>query len=212
MHPLFYRSHWARKINMANENPYSVSPGTVQQYDPFQGHQPSRFYVDLPYIQCGPEVVLPPVCVRTGVQEGLVEIRRKSIYYVHPAVYIALIGGLLPLLILYLVLRKKVIVTYFIARRVRTRLILGTVFGLLGFLGSFALMIVLVDTKVPIEFVVPTFLLTMFGSLILVMISQAPITVKKHDNATVFWLKGFKPPFFDSLRKIFRPNESVPGR
>ncbi|MBL8817817.1 MAG: hypothetical protein JNL58_17460 [Planctomyces sp.] len=197
---------------MANENPYSVSPGTVQQYDPFQGHQPTRFYVDLPYIQCGPEVVLPPVCVRTGVQEDLVEIRRKSIYYVHPAVYIALIGGLLPLLILYLVLRKKVVVTYFIARRVRTRQILGTVFGLLGLVGSFVLMIVLVDTQLPPEIVVPVFLVTMVGSLILMLISQPPITVKKHDSSTLFWLKGFKPPFFDSLRRIFRPNESNSGR
>ncbi len=75
-----------------NQNPYEVT-SEYSKYEPQNlGYQPNQFYVDGTLIMCGPEVILPPVCVRTGERENLVEVRKKAIYYVHPAVYVALLG------------------------------------------------------------------------------------------------------------------------
>lgn len=191
-----------------NQNPYEVT-SEYSKYEPQNlGYQPNQFYVDGTLIMCGPEVILPPVCVRTGERENLVEVRKKAICYVHPAVYLALLGGLIPLLILYLILRKKVVVTYSMSRRVRNRRLLGMITGLLLFFSSFIVAPVLLDQFRFNEGIgLLLFIVMMLTGLIMLLMNQAPITAKRHQKGSTFWLSGFKPAFFETLRSIYRPNE-----
>lgn len=195
------------ELSSVNENPYQVANDYSQEPQQSNGYSPTQFYVDGSQIICGKEVMLPPVCVRTGEREDLVEVRRKAIYYVHPAVYVALIGGLIPLLILYMILRKKVVVSFYLSRRVRNRRMIGMVLGLVLFISSFFTIPVMAEMRVNEGVGLLAFIGMMFTGLILLLMNQSAITAKRHQNGSIFWLAGFKPAFFNTLRSMYRPNE-----
>lgn len=53
------------------------------------------------------------------------------------------------------------------------------------------------------EVFVPLGLITFITSLVLFLLAQLPITVARQENGVRFWLKGFKPAFFEQLRVMY---------
>jgi|GEM_PF-3787721 len=49
----------------------------------------------------------------------------------------------------------------------------------------------------------PLGLISLIGSLVLLILGQPPIKAVRHENGVKFWLKGFRQPFFDQLRVMY---------
>ncbi len=182
-------------------NPYAapeVLDGPMAQ----QGGDPYRFYVDGNLIMCGRVVTLPEVCVRTGAREDLA-LMQKRIVHVPGWCYIGLIGGLIPLLILYLIFKKECSANYFLARKVRNKLRWRIFFGIMSILLTPFVMAI----GATMNDLAPVFIFGGFGILItgfvLLVMGSAPLSISRHDRGTTFWLKGAKPEFFDELRRMY---------
>ena len=188
---------------MYEQNPYAA-PESVSGFAPAlttSGFPPDRFYVDGSLIMCGTPVALPAICVITGETEDVVLVK-KTVTWVPKWIYITLLAGVLILLIVYLIVRKECKTSYYLSRRLRNRkrwMIFG---GVVGFFGGFGLMIAGADSQVP-EILVPLGLVSLIGSLVLLVLGQPPVKAERHENGVKFWLKGFKQPFFDQLRAMY---------
>ena len=188
---------------MDEENPYAA-PESVSGFAPalaMSGFPTDRFYVDGNLIMCGTPVALPAICVVTGETEDVVLVK-KTVTWVPKWIYITLLAGVLILLIVYLIVRKECKTSYYLSRRLRNRkrwMIFG---GVVGFFGGFGLMIAGADSQVP-EILVPVGLISLIGSLVLLVLGQPPVKAERHENGVKFWLKGFKQPFFDQLRAMY---------
>ena len=188
---------------MDEENPYAA-PESVSGFAPalaISGFPTDRFYVDGNLIMCGTPVALPAICVVTGETEDVVLVK-KTVTWVPKWIYITLLAGVLILLIVYLIVRKECKTSYYLSRRLRNRkrwMIFG---GVVGFFGGFGLMIAGADSQVP-EILVPVGLISLIGSLVLLVLGQPPVKAERHENGVKFWLKGFKQPFFDQLRAMY---------
>lgn len=184
---------------MYDENPYAA-PESVSEVTP-SGYPADRFYVDGNLIMCGTPVALPAICVITGETEDIVLVR-KTVTWVPKWIYITLLAGVLILLIVYLVVRKECKTSYYLSRRIRNRkrwMIFG---GIVGFFGGFVLMIAGADSQIP-EILAPLGLISLIGSLVLLILGQPPLKAVRHENGVKFWLKGFRQPFFDQLRAMY---------
>ena len=187
---------------MYEENPYAA-PESVSGSVP-SGYPTDRFYVDGKHIMCGTPVALPAICVITGETEDIVLIK-KTVTWVPKWIYIMFLAGVVGILILLIVsllLRKQCKTSYYLSRRLRNRkrwMIFG---GLVGFFGGFALIIAGADSQVP-EILVPLGIISLIGSVVLLVFGQPPIKAVRHENGVKFWLKGFKQPFFDQLRVMY---------
>lgn len=180
---------------MYEENPYAV-PESLSGFAPVASSSfpTSQFYVDGNLIMCGSPVALPAICVVTGETEDVVPMH-KTVTWVPKWIYITLLAGLLILAIVYLIVRKECKTSYYLSRRLRNRkrwMIFG---GVIGFFGGIALMIVGADSQVAGLFVVLG-LVTLIGSLVLLVMGQPPISAQRQERGVQFWLKGFKQPFF----------------
>lgn len=189
---------------MDEENPYAA-PESVSGFAPalsISGFPSDRFYVDGSLIMCGTPVALPAICVITGETEDVVLVK-KTVTWVPKWIYITLFaGGIVVLLIVYLIVRKECKTSYYLSRRLRNRkrwMIFG---GVVGFFGGFVLMIAGADSQVP-EILVPLGLFSLIGSLVLLVLGQPPVKAVRHENGVKFWLTGFKQPFFDQLRVMY---------
>ncbi len=189
---------------MDEENPYAA-PESVSGFAPAlatSGFPSDRFYVDGSLIMCGTPVALPAICVITGETEDVVLVK-KTVTWVPKWIYITLFaGGIVVLLIVYLIVRKECKTSYYLSRRLRNRkrwMIFG---GVVGFFGGFVLMIAGADSQVP-EILVPLGLFSLIGSLVLLVLGQPPVKAVRHENGVKFWLTGFKQPFFDQLRVMY---------
>jgi hypothetical protein len=182
------------------ENPYaapeSVSGGpvTMSQYPT------DRFYVDGNLIMCGSPVALPAICVVTGDTEDIVLIKR-TVTWVPKWIYVTLLVGLLVLAIVYLIVRKECKTRYYLSRRLRNRKRWMIFSGFVAFFGGLFVMIVGGDSQIP-QVLVPLGLVSLIGALVLFVMGQLPISAQRHERGT-FWLKGFKPPFFEQLRIMY---------
>jgi hypothetical protein len=188
---------------MGEENPYAA-PESVSGFAPtvtMSGYPADRFYVDGNLIMCGTPVALPAICVITGETEDIVLIN-KTVTWVPRWIYITLLAGVLILLIVYLVVRKECKTSYYLSRRLRNRKRWMIFWGIVGFFGGFVLMIAGADSQIP-EILAPLGLVSLIGSLVLLILGQPPLKAVRHENGVKFWLKGFRQPFFDQLRVMY---------
>lgn len=199
---------------MSNENPYAASESVSGSVPPSSAiMDPRQFYVDGQYVQCGKKVELPACCVVTGSTDDIVELR-KTLTIVPLWVYVfVFLGGLLPLLLAYLITRKKCKVTYYLSRSLRNRLryrLAGAWFAFLLMIGGITLGISAGDdmnsSLSSAGFISALVFLLLF--LILLYLASAPLSILRHQKGQLFWLKGFQPPFFDQLRFLFPASES----
>jgi hypothetical protein len=184
------------------ENPYAVPDSAMGSGPVAMSQYPTdRFYVDGELIMCSSPVALPAICVVTGETEDIVLIKR-TVTWVPKWIYFTLLAGLLVLAIVYLILRKECKTTYYLSRRLRNRkrwMIFG---GFIAFFGGFVVMIVGGDSQIP-QVLVPLGLVSLIGALVLFVMGQLPISAKRQERGTTFWLKRFKPPFFEQLRAMY---------
>lgn len=188
---------------MEEENPYAA-PESVSGFAPgfaMSGFPMNHFYVDGKLIMCGATVALPAICVITGETEDVV-LMKKTVTWVPKWIYFTLLAGVLILLIVYLIVRKECKTSYYLSRRLRNRKRWMVFGGVVGFFGGFVLMIAGADSQVP-EIVVPLGLISLIGSLVLLIMGQLPIKAERQENGVRFWLKGFRQPFFDQLRAMY---------
>lgn len=188
---------------MYEENPYAV-PESASGLNPYVSAAPmpaDQFYVDGDLIMCGTPVELPAICVVTGETEDLVLIQ-KTVAWAPKWIYLTLLAGLLILLIVYLIIRKQCKVRYYMSRRLRDRnrwmVFSGFLCWGLLFLSMFA-----ADNYDLPEVFVPLGLILFVTSLVLFLLAQLPVTVARQEKGVRFWLKGFKPAFFDQLRVMY---------
>ena len=198
---------------MYEENPYAV-PESVSGLNPYLSAAPmptDHFYVDGDLIMCGTPVELPAICVVTGETEDLVLIQ-KTVAWAPKWIYVTLLAGLLILLIVYLIVRKQCKVSYYMSRRLRNRKRWMVFSGFLCWGILVLSMIAAGNYDLPEifdlpEVFVPMGLIAFITSLVLFVLAQLPVTVARQENGVRFWLKGFKPAFFDQLLVMY----SSPG-
>jgi hypothetical protein len=197
---------------MDDENPYAAAE-SFSGINPYTSPAPlptDQFYVDGNLIMCGTPVVLPAICVVTGETEDLVLIN-KTVEWVPKWIYFTLLVGLLILLIVYLIVRKQCKVSYYMSRRLRNRKRWMVFSGFLCW-GFLVMSLIAAGNYDLPEVFVPLGLIAFITSLVLFVLAQQPITAARQENGVRFWLKGFKPAFFDQLRMMYlNPGESYYG-
>ncbi|MBI1335496.1 MAG: hypothetical protein GC164_00880 [Phycisphaera sp.] len=115
---------------------------------------------------------------------------------------------------MYLIVRKKCEVTYFMSQqaqadRTRKLLIAGGVFcmGIFGFIASFVIADAIDRTQweglIPVPFIVSVVLFIL--GIVLLMVFQNTIRIRKHKDGR-FWLKGFCNEYLEMLRDVSHPD------
>lgn len=184
---------------MSNDNPYAVSE-TLSGGAPFIATD-SRFYVEGDQITFFNHTDLPEICVVTGDQEDLVRVR-KTLIWVPSWIYLLLLINLLVLLIVYLIVRKKCTVSYAMSRSARNAGRMRTLTGVLTMIGGGIAGVLIVSGNRP-EIGLVIGIVAFLVGLVLLYAGGLPISIAKHKDGRQFWLKGFKPAFFDSLRQMY---------
>jgi hypothetical protein len=146
---------------------------------------------------------VPPFCVKNGEDVPADGWRKKkAIAWSPPWVWVGLLGGVLPLLILILVAQKKANITYSLGAAARRRM--GTLRGI-GFalLAGFVFLLVAAvnsSSSDAVGMLVTLGFLLLLGSLICFML-VAPIRPVKHRNGW-FKVKGVSPALLDRLPAV----------
>lgn len=177
---------------MTDFNPYQAS----HQFDPASAFSPfdiTDFQISEPYIVCGPQVLLPEVCVLTGATSNLVSVR-KSV-------------TVRPFRFTWTQLQCEV--TFSLARVVydRHRLFERGALLLLG--GLVTLVFAMFFSSL---FLCAVAGVCMAAGAVLSVIgafTQVKLFVIHHDRHRVFWLEGFAPPFFEQVQRL-RFSSSAP--
>jgi hypothetical protein len=140
--------------------------------------------------------MLPPRCVKTN--EPVVGVPlTKTLYWAHPALYILVLFNLLIFAIVYLCVRKRCDLTFYVspdaAKKRTTRMIYAAGAALLGFLLIFGGI-----AEHSLGIAVFGGVLILVGLVIASVFSNV-LTIATHKNGE-FWIKGCGPEFLDSIR------------
>ncbi len=189
---------------MSNDNPYAVSE-SLSGSAPFVATD-GRFYVEGDQVTFFLNTDLPEICVVTGDQEDLVRVR-KTLIWAPSWIYLLLLINLLVLLIVYLIVRKKCTVSYSMSRSVRNASRLKTLVGVLVMIGG-GISGVLIGSGNHAEIGFAVGIVSFLIGLFLLYAGGLPISVAKHKEGRQFWLKGFKPAFFDTLQEMYSASRS----
>lgn len=174
-------------------NPYATP---AEQTDESGGNRTSSGLVetDAKYLFVTDPAELPERCIRTNTTDDLVRVSRQ-LYYVHPAAILGIVFHLPGLLILYVILRKGVRVTYSISRAERFNQRILSACSLFGFLGGVGLLIYGANLGSPVGVIAG--LIVVMATLFAVIRFSNSIVVTRH-NTGVFRLKGCSPAFLNS--------------
>jgi len=138
---------------------------------------------------------LPARCVKCNKPADQ-PIKERTLYWVHPAVYLLILAGFIILLIVYLVVRKKAEVNPGLCEEHKKRRIMGLAYGWLGFFGGLTLLIG--GAAAGKGGVSILGLLIMISAIVIGMIWGRLIWVKKVTKDEVR-LGGFSPEYLDRL-------------
>jgi hypothetical protein len=138
---------------------------------------------------------LPERCVVTNTTDDLVRVSRQ-LYYIHPVTsFGVLLCGLPGVLILYLIFRKGVHVSYSINRAERFSKRIRSACSLICFLGGIGILIYGVNLSSAAGVI--SGIIVVVVSLFGIMVFSNTVVVTKH-NTGVFRLKGCSPAFLAS--------------
>lgn len=146
---------------------------------------------------------LPGRCIRSNRTDDLIVVS-KPMYYVHPVTWLGLfLCGLPGVLILYLVLRKKIDLSYSINREERNSRRLKSVIGFIVFLGGIGLMVMGIGQG--LGALVITGVVVMIAGLIGASVFSNHLSVVGHREGQ-FKLKGCCPAFLaDAMAGVDNP-------
>jgi hypothetical protein len=138
---------------------------------------------------------LPPRCVKCNAPADH-PTKERTLYWVHPAVYLLLLAGFLILLIVYLVVRKKADVNPGLCERHKKYRLGALAYGWLGFFGG--LLLSFAGGAADSSAVMVLGLLMMISAIVVGMIWGRLIYVKKITKDEVR-LGGFSSDYLDEL-------------
>ena len=138
---------------------------------------------------------LPARCVKCN-KPADPPIKERTLYWVHPAVYLLILAGFIILLIVYLVVRKKAEVNPGLCEEHKKRRIMGLLYGWLGFFGGLTMMIA--GAAAEKGGVAILGLLIMISAIVVGMIWGRLIYVKKVTKDEMR-LGGFSSDYLDDL-------------
>lgn len=150
----------------------------------------------------GPRTILPPICIKTGEPVHTHPIVR-TLYYVHPAFHLLLLVHPFIWVIMCLVVRKPVQLTYHLGRPARRRLaIMRAVLGSSLVCGVAAVIVTAAVGSQPRRVAV---LAAFFGVLLLIEGIVAfflwnPLRLNRQRDR-LYWLSGCGEGFIDALRE-----------
>lgn len=179
-------------------NPYQ-SPASVGELS--SGAAVGDFFRDGKFLIFRDRAELPLRCLINGEELTPDAWRkRKQVSWNPPWVFIGIIGGILPVLILILVAQKKAHIVYSLGQkarsRIRNRQLMGT-----GLLVAFVVIVVAAGTRRDIgshpEIVVPLSIITLILGMIFLMTST-PFKANGHRKGW-FRMKGVSPDLLDGL-------------
>lgn len=143
---------------------------------------------------------LPARCVKTNRMVSASEIRSKKLYWVHPAVYLAILLNLIILLVLTLDLRKKLLIDIPLSTEARGRIRTNAAIAAAGVLAGIALVVAAIiesDTG-QIAWMLPAGLALIVGALIFASRKATALRVSRMRGGNA-WLAGASPAFLESL-------------
>jgi hypothetical protein len=193
-------THKADKTKHTSEdesNPFAVSAlfqGSLtrdQQVVP----PPSWFRVDADTLVCGPQVVLPMMCVHGPSDDDMHPARANVVY---PSLKIVLVA-------------RPCEVIYFRSRRIRLRWIIRSVICSLAFITGIGLLFVAGGTMDPnIAAIMVIVGLVMITSSIFVLALRHPrLRLSCYQHPGIYYVKGFSKEFLTRLAA--HPNASAEG-
>jgi hypothetical protein len=201
---------------------YSALQQTPTDINPFQAPQAplSPTLASSPMIQgqnfqiIGNDIVgsspifLPAKCVFCGGDVMQKSYSKRTIYYTPSWVYLGFfIGGLIPLVILVLILRKACIINFGLCEQHRTkrrnRILTFSLLSIASFVGMIVAFVSSGASRSTQDMFLITGLVMLFafiGFLITLAVVAQLLTAKSHSNG-IFTIKGFKPGFLNLFRQ-----------
>lgn len=186
---------------MSSNDPYSRNPYAPSQASLASGSGATAVSSDVSVWRDGktvvtlPDASLPARCVKCN-HPADPPTKERTMYWVHPAVYLLLLAGFLILLIVYLVVRKKAEVNPGLCELHKKRRIMGLLWGWLGFFGGLAMLIGGAASGFPGLAVLG--LLIMLSGIVMGMVWGRLIYVKKITKDEIR-LGGFSAEYLDDL-------------
>lgn len=171
--------------NVNPENPFEVSQVLGDNAIPQAPYaSPYDFDLEGNLIVCGSHLILPPICVHTGVTEDLVEIQRHTVF---------------PSMKLVINQRSCYVISYVTRSEQSRRERIATMFGVITTIG-FMLMVaawLLKQRQTAILF--PIGLVIAGVSLLLLHRHNLTLTLVRYKAPGLYWVRGFSKAFLAQL-------------
>ena len=145
--------------------------------------------------------VLPPRCIKTN-QEFAPNTKTTKLTYITPWVYLLIFVNVLVLLVVYLIVRKRVEITYSISNEARQKIWLKT--GITVTVGVAMTLLGFVVTVHPSKDVAIYGILLIICGIIVALVGAAlsnTVSLRKSVNKEEYILKGCCPEFIDQIRR-----------
>ena len=143
---------------------------------------------------------LPARCVKCNKPADQ-PTKERTLYWVHPAIYLLFLAGAIILLIVYLVIRKKAVVNPGLCEQHKKRRIIGLLCGWLGFFGGFVVALLGMVSSTGGAALLG--LLIMISAIVMGMLWGRLVYVKKITDDEVR-LGGFSSAYLDKLPRYPR--------
>lgn len=124
---------------MSEFNPYAPSKASMAGRTPMAVASDVKVWRDGKTVVTLTDASLPARCVKCN-EPADHPTKVRTLYYVHPAVYLLFFAGLLILLIVYLIVRKKAEVDPGMCAQHKSRRLMAIGFAWLAFIGGFLLL------------------------------------------------------------------------
>ena len=177
---------------MSEVNPYAAPKSTIVAPQNGDG-----YYAQGSMLICRNGAVLPARCVKTNVPIDATCMRKRVLAWASPWIYLLLLVNLIILLIVYLIARKRIRITYGLAPEVRQRIIQRASFSWLVFVVSGVVMFWgVMNDEVPLGIAGMLFLI---ASLVAVIAFSAVIKVVRIKPSGEFVIRGCSSEFLASI-------------
>ncbi len=178
---------------MASHNPYAPSTASLgARTAPADVTSDVSVWRDGKTVVALQDAALPPRCVKCNAPADQ-PTKERTLYWVHPAVYLLFFVGGLIVLIVYLIIRKKAEVNPGLCEPHKKRRLAALSYGWLGFFGGFLLSILGGGGAATL-----VGLLLMVSAVVIGMAWGRLIWAKKITEDEVR-LQGFAPDYLDDL-------------
>lgn len=177
---------------MTELNPYAAPKSAIVAPESGDG-----YYAQGSMLICRDGAVLPSRCVKTNVPIDATCMRKRVLAWASPWIYLLLLVNLIILIIVYLIARKRIRITYGLAPEVRQRIVLRASFSWLVFVVSGVLMFWgFINDEVPLGFASMFFLI---ASLVAVIAFSTVLKVVRIKPSGEFVIRGCSSEFLASI-------------